>query len=322
MNSVVFGQYYHANSWLHRLDPRTKLVSMFGLMIGVFLIRNIYVLLGLFGLAMILVLSSKVPVIKYLNSIKMVASLLIFTFVFQVLFNHTGNELYTLDFHLTYINLIIGIVALALYVFSRRLLPKYRLLQFLIVVVGAFLLQMYWPYGDLITDYQIKVYDLSLINSAIILVRMLILVCLSSTLTLCTKPTDITLGLDRLFKPLAKIGVPVSIFTMLISIALRFIPTLINEAFRILRAQASRGVEFSEGGFGKKIRQMVSLLVPMFVIAYKKASDLALAMEARSYIPGKERTSLYVLHYKASDILTYSFSLILIAGMVVARIML
>ena len=322
MNSVVFGQYYHANSWLHRLDPRCKLVSMFLLMIGVFFIRNIYVLLGLFGLAFILICTSKVPITKYLNSIKTISTLLIFTFAFQVLFNHSGKEIYAFNFHLTYINLSVGIAMLVIFILVRRLLPKFRLLQFLIVVVGAFLVQMYWPYGDLITDYQIKVYDVSLINSAIILVRMLVLVCLSSALTLCTKPTDITLGMDRLFAPLTKLHIPVSIFTMLISIALRFIPTLINEAFRILRAQASRGVEFSEGGFGKKIRQMVSLLVPMFVIAYKKASDLALAMEARSYIPGKERTSLYVLKYRASDYITYGFSLILLAGMVLARIML
>ena len=322
MNSVVFGQYYHANSWLHRLDPRCKLVSMFLLMIGVFFIRNIYVLLGLFGLAFILICTSKVPIMKYLNSIKTISTLLVFTFAFQVLFNHSGNEIYAFNFHLTYINLSVGIAMLILFVLVRRLLPKFRLLQFLAVVVVAFLLQVYWPYGDLITDYQIKVYDVSLINSAIILVRMLVLVCLSSALTLCTKPTDITLGMDKLFAPLTKIHVPVPIFTMLISIALRFIPTLINEAFRILRAQASRGVEFSEGGFGKKIRQMVSLLVPMFVIAYKKASDLALAMEARSYIPGKQRTSLYVLKYRASDYITYGFSLILLAGMIFARIML
>ena len=322
MNSVVFGQYYHANSWLHRLDPRCKLVSMFLLMIGVFFIRNIYVLLGLFGLAFILICTSKVPIMKYLNSIKTISTLLVFTFAFQVLFNHSGNEIYAFNFHLTYINLSVGIAMLILFVLVRRLLPKFRLLQFLAVVVVAFLLQVYWPYGDLITDYQIKVYDVSLINSAIILVRMLVLVCLSSALTLCTKPTDITLGMDKLFAPLTKIRIPVPIFTMLISIALRFIPTLINEAFRILRAQASRGVEFSEGGFGKKIRQMVSLLVPMFVIAYKKASDLALAMEARSYIPGKQRTSLYVLKYRASDYITYGFSLILLAGMIFARIML
>ena len=322
MNSVVFGQYYHANSWLHRLDPRTKIICLFLLMIGVFIIRNIFVLCGLFVAAIILVLTSKVPISKYLKSIKTIFSLLVFTFVFQILFNHAGEELYALSFHLTYINLAVGILMLIVYFLVRRLLPKFRFLQFLIVIVGAFLLQMYWPYGELITDYQIKVYDVSLINSGIILVRMLVLVCLSSTLTLCTKPTDITLGLDRIFRPLTKIKVPVEIFTMLISIALRFIPTLINEAFRILRAQASRGVEFSEGGLVKKVRQMVSLLVPMFVIAYKKASDLALAMEARSYIPGKPRTSLYLLKYRAGDIITMIFSLLLFSAMIVARVML
>lgn len=322
MNSVVFGQYYHANSWLHRLDPRCKLVSMFMLMIGVFFIRRLDVLVLLFALAIILVISSKVPIIKYLKSIKMIATLLIFTFVFQVLFNKTGNELYTFNFTLTYFNLAAGILLLVLFFVLGRLVKKLRLLQMLAILTGAFSLQMFWVYGDVITPYSITIHDASLINSGIILVRVLILVCMSSCLTLCTKPTDITLGLDKMFAPLKKLHLDTSIFTMMISIALRFIPTLINEAFRILRAQASRGVEFSQGGLIKKIRQMVSLLVPMFVIAYKKAADLALAMEARSYIPGHDRTSLYLLKYKARDYIVYVFSLLLLAGMIVVRFIL
>lgn len=322
MNSVVFGQYYNASSWLHRLDPRCKLISMFLLMIGVFLIRNIYILLILFALAFILICTSRVPIIKYLNSIKTITTLLIFTFVFQILFNKTGNELYTLNFTLTYVNLSIGILGLIIFVFMRRLLPKFRLLQLLAILIGAFCLQAFWSYGPVITPYSITIYDASLLNSAIILVRVLILVCLSSALTLCTKPTDITLGLDKMFRPLKKLKIDTSIFTMMISIALRFIPTLINEAFRILRAQASRGVEFSEGGLIKKIKQMVSLLVPMFVIAYKKAADLALAMEARSYIPGEERSSLYILKYKARDYITYVFSLLILASLITLRIIL
>ena len=322
MNSVVFGQYYHANSWLHRLDPRCKLISMFILMIGVFFIRRLDILVLLLGLAFILICTSKVPIIKYLKSIKMISTLLIFTFLFQVLFNKSGNELYTFNFTLTYINLIVGVILVLIVVFLRRLLPKLRITQYLIAIIGAFALQIWWPYGEVITPYSITIHDASLMNSGIILVRVLILVSMSSCLTLCTKPTDITLGLDKMFAPLKKIHIDTSIFTMMISIALRFIPTLINEAYRILRAQASRGVEFSQGGFMKKIRQMVSLLVPMFVIAYKKAADLALAMEARSYIPGHDRTSLYILKYKLADIFTYIFSLLLLAGMIVVRFVL
>lgn len=322
MNSVVFGQYYHANSWLHRLDPRCKLISMFILMIGVFFIRRLDILVLLLGLAFILICTSKVPIIKYLKSIKMISTLLIFTFLFQVLFNKSGNELYTFDFTLTYINLIVGVILVLIVAFLKRLLPKLRITQYLIAIIGAFALQIWWPYGEVITPYSITIHDASLMNSGIILVRVLILVSMSSCLTLCTKPTDITLGLDKMFAPLKKIHIDTSIFTMMISIALRFIPTLINEAYRILRAQASRGVEFSQGGFMKKIRQMVSLLVPMFVIAYKKAADLALAMEARSYIPGHDRTSLYILKYKLADIFTYIFSLLLLAGMIAVRFVL
>ena len=322
MNSVVFGQYYHTNSWLHRLDPRCKLISLFVLMIGIFFIRNIYALLVILGLAFILICTTKVPIGKYLNSIKMISTLILFTFVFQILFNHNGQIIYTFDFSLTYVNLSVGILLLLFFFFSKKLLSKMRFIQFLVIIIASFALQMYWPYGDLITNYKIDVYDLSLLNGTIIFVRVLVLVCLSSALTLCTKPTDITLGLEKMLSPLKKLHIDTSIFAMLVSIALRFIPTLINEAFRILRAQASRGVDFNEGGFIKKIKQMVSLLVPMFVIAYKKAEDLALAMDARGYIPGANRSSLYVLKYKAADYITYICTLILFASMIVVRIIL
>jgi energy-coupling factor transport system permease protein len=108
---------------------------------------------------------------------------------------------------------------------------------------------------------------------------------------------------------------------MMISIALRSIPTLINESQRILKAQASRGVDFNEGKLKDKINQIISLLVPMFVISYKKAEDLAYAMEARGYIPGKERSKLEVLKYKLSDYLVYVFVLLFISLIIIGKIL-
>jgi energy-coupling factor transport system permease protein len=107
----------------------------------------------------------------------------------------------------------------------------------------------------------------------------------------------------------------------MISIALRSIPTLINESQRILKAQASRGVDFNEGKLKEKVNQIVSLLVPMFVISYKKAEDLAYAMEARGYIPGKERSKLEVLKYKLSDYLVYVFVLLFISLIIIGKIL-
>src|SRR5690606_12025828 len=100
-------------------------------------------------------------------------------------------------------------------------------------------------------------------------------------LTLTTKPTDLNNGLESVLSPLEKIGLKTSILAMMISIALRFIPTLINEADRILKAQASRGVDFKEGNIGQKVVQIISLLIPMFIVSFKRAEELANAMEAR-----------------------------------------
>jgi energy-coupling factor transporter transmembrane protein EcfT len=127
-------------------------------------------------------------------------------------------------------------------------------------------------------------------------------------------------GIEGIFKPLWFLKSQISIFAMMISIALRSIPTLINESQRILKAQASRGVDFNEGTLKDKINQIVSLLVPMFVISYKKAEDLAYAMEARGYIPGKDRTKLEVLKYKVSDIFVYIFLLLFIGAIVYGKI--
>ena len=106
----------------------------------------------------------------------------------------------------------------------------------------------------------------------------------------------------------------------MISIALRFIPTLINEASKILKAQASRGVDFVEGRLKDKINQIIALLIPMFVIAYKRAEDLAYAMEARGYIPGEKRTKISELKYKVSDWLIFGFCLILLGVFIYLKV--
>lgn len=120
-------------------------------------------------------------------------------------------------------------------------------------------------------------------------------------MTLTTKPTDMTNAIEWLLKPLELIKIKTSIFAMMISIALRSIPTLFNETNRILKAQASRGVDFNEGKLHEQAGQIISLLIPMFVISIKRAEDLADAMEARGYIPGAKRTRLVKMQFKVLD---------------------
>lgn len=322
MNSkMTFGQFYPTNSWIHRLDPRTKLISLFMLMIAIFIIPNIYALLVMFLFVLILIISSKVPLLKFLSSFKMMAMLLIFTLFFQVVFNQTGERiLFSLNFNMTYLNLGISIIVLILYFILQKFIHKGKLIVFLLTLFILFFIQNKLNITKVLFTYKIVVRENGLMTALKILIRIINLICLSSLLTLSTKPTDLNDGLEGVFAPLKVIGVNVSILAMMISIALRFIPTLINEANKILKAQASRGVDFSEGKLKDKLFQIISLLIPMFVIAYKRADELANAMEARAYIPGEARTKINELKYHSSDICTMIISILIFISSIVIKV--
>lgn len=321
MNSkIVFGQYYNSNSWVHRLDPRVKILSLILLMVVIFLIDNIFFLLGFFGLTILVILSTRIPFTKFLKSLKMITFLLLFMFIFQVLFRRTGELLFTLDFTLTIWNLITIVILLVLYFVLGKVFKKFRFVQLLLILILAFVLQYYWVNGKEIVNYQISVYEDSLLTASFVFVRIVNILFLSSLLTLTTKPMELNQGLESLLKPLRALKVNPSIFTMMIAIALRFIPTLINEANKILKAQASRGVDFKEAKLKEKITQVVSLIVPMFVIAYRRAIDLSDAMEARGYDPDATRTSMEVLKFKMADIISLSTICLLCVAIIVLKI--
>ncbi|MBQ1300709.1 MAG: energy-coupling factor transporter transmembrane protein EcfT, partial [Erysipelotrichaceae bacterium] len=131
-----------------------------------------------------------------------------------------------------------------------------------------------------------------------------------------TKPMDMTLGSEELLMPLEKLKVPTHDIAMMISLALRFIPTLIDEADRILKAQASRGVDFENGKLGEKITAIVSLIVPMFVSCFQRADDLADAMEARGYVVGAKRVRYKTLKFHAGDYVVIIVSNLILVGMI------
>lgn len=326
-DKIVFGQYVNVDSWIHRLDPRTKIITLFSLMIGIFFINSIIPLLVFLGFNLIIVLTSKISLNKFLNSFKMVSMLLVFMTLFQILFNNTGEILvlngfkFSFDLSLTLYNLIIGIVILVLYILSGKVIKKFRILSFIIAFISIFAVQYFYKEGYLIVDYNISIYSGSIKTSILVLIRVINLLTLSALLTFTTKPTDLNSGIEGIFRPFKFMRSAISIFGMMISIALRFIPTLINESGKILKAQASRGVDFNDGTFKEKIMQIVSLLVPMFVISYKKAEDLANAMEARAYIPGEDRTRINELKYKLSDIFVFVFLFLFIVSIVTLKIM-
>lgn len=316
---MIFGQFYDTNSWLHRLDPRTKIISLFLFMIGIIFIKNIYLLLIVFGLIVILVLSTKIPFTRFLKSLKMMIALFIFTALFQIIFNDVGNKLITFYFSMTYLSLGISVLLLAFFFISKKFIKKQRFLLFLLLLIISMYIQSKITITPVLFNYEINVFDKGLISASFIIVRIVSLIFISSLLTLSTRPTDLNNGLESVLKPLEKIGIKTSIVAMMTSIALRFIPTLINEAERILKAQASRGVDFKEGRLSEKVIQIISLLIPMLFVAIKRAEDLANAMEARGYIPGEERTKLYELKYRFTDYLTIAVSISFIIFGIISR---
>lgn len=319
-NRIVFGQYYNSNSWIHRLDPRVKLISVLFFMVSLFIVKDIYCLLGFLGFLLILILSSKIPIMKFFNSIKMMTFVLVLTFFLQVIFRNDGELLYTFDFNLTYLAIGLIVLVLVLWLMFSKYIKFLKVFLMAVLVLGLFAFQYYISFGGLITVYTINVYSGGLFMASYIILRIIALLVISSLLTLTTTPAELNSGLEKILHFLTFFKVKVSILTMMMSIALRFIPTLINESDKVLKAQASRGSDFSEGKFTDRIRQIISLIVPMFVIAYKRAYDLADAMEARGYVPDKPRSSIYVLKYHLGDYLVYLFDFMLLATCIFVKV--
>jgi energy-coupling factor transport system permease protein len=187
-----------------------------------------------------------------------------------------------------------------LYFFTKRFV-KFRLFYFLLYVTVILLILINYSPGDVWFTTTLQVYTDGVSGAFFIMIRLVIIVTLSTILTLTTKPTDLTLGLEQLLKPLNLVRINSEEIALIISIALRYIPTLLDEANKIMLAQASRGVDFQEGKLKDKIMQVISLLVPMFIISFQRSDDLANAMEARNFVPGAKRTRLHILLWKTID---------------------
>ena len=153
------------------------------------------------------------------------------------------------------------------------------------------------------------IYPQTLVLSFNLVMRLLLLTSYATLLTLTTKPLDLTYAIESLLKPFGNIG---HIIGMILSIALRFIPTLQEEAYKIMKAQQSRGANFSSGSLVKRAKHLVSLLIPLFVISFNRAETLAIAMELRGYDPDGVRTRYHVLNWSKYDVLAAIFLIIYI----------
>ena len=154
----------------------------------------------------------------------------------------------------------------------------------------------------------------SFLDAARILLRLILMIALSMVLTTTTSPLDLTYALEWYMTPLKVIGFPAHIIAMTISLALRFIPTILEDVNRIMKAQTSRGVDFEHGGFGKKIKAIISLIIPLFVSAFVRSDELANAMECRGYDPNGKRTKYRKMHFRWSDALSLVIVAAILAG--------
>jgi energy-coupling factor transport system permease protein len=177
---------------------------------------------------------------------------------------------------------------------------------------------LFFTSGNVILHwYFIKITDKGLRLAGFMGIRLTCLILGSSLMTFTTTPNQLTDGLERLLWPLRRIKVPVHEISMMMSIALRFIPILLEETDKIMKAQMARGADFESGGLLKRAKSLIPLLVPLFVSAFRRANDLAMAMEARCYRGGEGRTKMKPLKYKSRDYMGY-LVLLLYLGAVVA----
>ena len=264
--NLTIGQYYPADSVIHKLDARTKILATIIYIAALFLAKGI---VG-YGLCILLLIGiiklCKVPFKMMLSGLKSIIAIIIFTVVLNMLFIRTGQVIFTL-----------GIV---------------------------------------------KVTMDGIIISAKLCIRLVMLVLGSSVLSLVSSPIALTEGIEALLKPTKKIGVPAHEIAMMMSIALRFIPTLIDELDKIKKAQMARGADFDTGGLVAKAKSMIPLLVPLFVSAFRRADELAMAMEARCYRGDVNRTKMRQLKYGKNDFIAYGIVVSVTVLIVLSRLFL
>ena len=266
IRDITLGQYYPADSILHKLDPRVKLVTTIVFLIALFVADDWvgYLVATVFLVAVIKL--SKVPFHFMVKGLKAIFFILLITMFFN-----------------------------------------------LFLTPGDVVLVQIW---------KLKITDKGLHTAIFMAIRLIYLILGSSVMTLTTTPNDLTDGLEKLMSPLKKLHVPVHEVAMMMSIALRFIPILLEETDKIMKAQIARGADFENGNLIQKAKNLVPLLVPLFISAFRRANDLAMAMEARCYRGGEGRTKMKPLVYAKRDYYAYGVVTLFMAAIIAVRVVL
>lgn len=260
IKDITIGQYIPGESFIHKLDPRTKILISFLFIISLFIID------------------------KFVGYIFVVA----------------------------FLALVIYVAKLSPRYLYKGLKPVFFLIA-LTAILNIFMLRE----GALIFEFGfIKIYEVGLRTAFFMAIRLILLIMGTSVLTLTTSPIELTDGIEYLLKPIGK--EIAHELAMMMTIALRFIPTLIDETDKIMKAQKARGADFETGGLIKKAKSLIPLLVPLFISSFRRADELAMAMEARCYRGGAGRTRMKVLKFSSRDVVAFAiFGVLLLSTFIV-----
>ena len=189
----------------------------------------------------------------------------------------------------------------------------------LMILIFTGILNIFFTTGDtlLVSFWVINIYLEGIIRAVFMMARILMLITGTFLMTYTTSPIALTDGLESLLSPLKKIKLPVHELSMMMCIALRFIPTLIEETDKIMSAQKARGADFETGNILQRVKALVPILVPLFISAFRRADELATAMECRCYQGGDGRSKMKILRFKRNDLLTGIVGIVLVAGVIV-----
>ena len=268
MSKISLGKYAPYSSFVHRLDPRNKILCLIFLMVAIFISYSTYEVTFIIG-----------------------GVLLAFTFV-AMLISHVS---------------------------FRQLISSLKSL-WIVIILLLLINSLVPPSGAEWIAFSINgfnIYYEAIFQSLKIILRLALMISWTMILTSTTKPMDLTYALEWYMTPLKIVHFPAHEIAMTISIALRFIPTLLDETDRIKKAQESRGVDFKHGKISTRIKALTSLIVPLFISAFQRSEELADAMEARGYNPKEKRTRYHVMKFHISDLFSFILSLILMSGTIV-----
>ena len=263
IKDITIGQYIPGETFVHKLDPRTKILLTILYIISLFIVDKFVGYILIIGFLVLTVWAAKLPVRYLAKGIKPVLFLIIFTAVLNI-FMVKGT------------------------------------LDSLIYELGF-----------------IKIYKEGLLTAAFMALRLIFLIMSTSILTLTTSPIELTDAIEKLLKPIGK--EIAHELAMMMTIALRFIPTLMDETDKIMMAQKARGADFDNGGLMQKAKSLIPLLVPLFVSSFRRADELAMAMESRAYRGGAGRTRMKQLKFTNNDLLSFGLFSILFVGALLVR---